>query len=166
MSVDILGVNLLPAWDSPSVQQALISVLTRSQLLQAGIAYWTVDESMFGTGLARALRDASGFLCVDIHAPTDIDALASLAKKGCHVYLYCEDVATYSAHGRKEPPYLLHTKMLLFWSKDRTAELWIGSHNWTNRSVLGLNVEASLVVRLRDSSSLFCEAAGYLQKIK
>ena len=56
--------------------------------------------------------------------------------------------------------------MLLFWSRNNPAELWVGSHNWTNRAIFGLNVEASLVVELRDSSRLFCDAAEYLQKIK
>jgi hypothetical protein len=50
--------------------------------------------------------------------------------------------------------------MLLFWSKDRTAELWVGSHNWTNRAILGLNVEASLVIRVRDTAPPFRAAAG------
>jgi hypothetical protein len=56
--------------------------------------------------------------------------------------------------------------MLLFWMNDRNAELWVGSHNWTNRALCGLNVESSLVVRLADSSSLFCNAAEYLEKVK
>src|SRR5438552_4731124 len=166
MDDGIIEVNLLPSWDRPSVRGALKSAFSRCQLLQAGIAYWTVKDSMFGACLPSALGHASGFLCVDIHPPTDIDALAELVKKGSHVHLYCEDVTTYADDGRKDPPYLLHTKMLLFWSPDRTAELWIGSHNWINRAVLGLNVEASHVLRLHDSASLFCEAADYLGKIK
>lgn len=68
--------------------------------------------------------------------------------------------------GRKELPCLLHAKMLLFWSKGRTAELWVGSHNWTKRAILGLNVEASLIVRLTDSSPLFAAAAEYLARMK
>jgi hypothetical protein len=56
--------------------------------------------------------------------------------------------------------------MLLFWSPDRTAELWVGSHNWTNRALLGLNVEASLVIRLREWSPLFRGATAYLQEIR
>lgn len=53
-----------------------------------------------------------------------------------------------------------------FWSKDGTAELWVGSHNWTKRAILGLNVEASLVVRLKDSSPLFAAATEYLSRMK
>jgi hypothetical protein len=98
--------------------------------------------------------------------PTDIDNLAALVRDGAHVRLYCEDITTYRADGKKEPPFLLHTKMLLFWKADKTAELWVGSHNWTNRAVMGLNIESSLAIRMSDSSRLFFEAAEYLDKIK
>lgn len=56
--------------------------------------------------------------------------------------------------------------MLLFWGRDGTAELWVGSQNWTKRALLGLNVEASLVVRLKDSSALFIAASNYLAHMK
>ena len=166
MDDGILDVKLLPTWSPSSVKSEIVSALSRSQLLQAGIGYWTVTDALFGPHLAPALRDDSGFACVDLHPPTDVDALARLAGKGSHLYIYYEEIPTYTDQKRKEPPCLLHSKMLLFWSKDRTAELWVGSHNWTNRAILGLNVEASLVVRLRDSSSLFAAAAEYLQKMK
>jgi hypothetical protein len=60
----------------------------------------------------------------------------------------------------------MHAKMLLFALDDGTAELWVGSHNWTNRALLGLNVEASLVVHLRESSPLFRAATDYLANIR
>lgn len=56
--------------------------------------------------------------------------------------------------------------MLLFWSPDRTLELWVRSHNWTHRALLGLNVEASLVVRTHDSAPLFRTASSYLASIR
>jgi hypothetical protein len=166
MDDDILDIKLLPAWSPSSVKRELQSALGRSQLLQASIAYWTVSDRLFGPLLSQALGDASGFVCVDLHLPTDIDALATVVRRGAHVRWYCEDIATYADSGRKEPPCLLHSKMLLFWSKDGTAELWVGSHNWTNRAIAGLNVESSLIVRMRHSSRLFADAADYLQKIR
>ena len=56
--------------------------------------------------------------------------------------------------------------MLLFWMPDRTAELWIGSHNWTRRALVDLNVECSLIARMADSSALFHTAVEYVEKIK
>ena len=166
MDDDILDVKLLPAWSPSGVKTELRSALKHSQLLQASVAYWTVSDRIFGPLLSRPLSDASGFVCVDLHLPTDIDALATLAQRGAHVRWYCEDITTYTDSGRKEPPCLLHAKMLLFWSNDGTAELWVGSHNWTTRAIAGLNVESSLVVRMRHQSRLLTDAAEYLQKIK
>jgi len=123
-------------WSPSSVKAELKSALKHSQLLQASLAYWTVSDRLFGSLLSKALSDTSGFVCVDLHPPTDIDSLATLARKGAHVRLYC-DITTYADTGRKEPPCLLHAKKLLFWSKDGTAELWVGSHNWTNRAFAG-----------------------------
>lgn len=41
----------------------------------------------------------------------------------------------------------------------------MGSHIWNRRALLGLNVEASLVVGMRDSSPLFAAATDYLARI-
>jgi hypothetical protein len=101
--------------------------------MQAGVAYWTVNPSITGQPLAAALRHGDGFLCVDLHPPTDVDALAALVTMSARVFLYYENIPTYADDGRPEPPCLVNTKMLLFQNKDRTGELWVGSHNWTNR---------------------------------
>ena len=165
MDEGILNIKLLPAWSPSSIEAVLKSVLSRSQFLQASIAFWTVKDQIFGQSLTNALRDDNGFLCVDLHPPTDIDALAALVRKGAHIYLFCEDIPTPDM-GSKEPPHLLHTKMLLFWLRDQTVELWVGSHNWTNRAIVGLNIESSIVVQARNSSILISDAAQYLQKIR
>jgi hypothetical protein len=166
MTDGILDVKLVPRWAPSSVRWDLMAALARARYLQAGIGYWTIADSLLGPDLVRALRDDHGFVCVDLHLPTDVDALAALTEQGAQVRVYHEDIRTFGANGRKEPPHLLHTKMLLFGSADHTAELWVGSHNWTNRALLGLNVEASLVIRLRDSAPLFRGATAYLAEIR
>jgi hypothetical protein len=166
MDDGILEVKLLPKWDSPSIRSALEASLSKSTLLQAAVAFWTVSDDLLRNRISPTLGHKSGFLCVDLHPPTDIDALAELVRSGAHVSIFCEEIATYTDNNHKEPPCLLHPKMLLFWSSDGTAELWVGSHNWTNRAILGLNVEASVVLKMMANSPLFYEAAGYLQKIK
>lgn len=166
MDDGILDIALLPAWSPSSVREALTAALSRCARLQAGIGYWTIDPALLGPGLVQALQHESGFACVDLHPPTEVDALAALASQGGRVHVYYEDIPTYTDQGRKEPPCLLHAKMLLFWASDGTAELWVGSHNWTKRAILGLNVEASLIVRLKDSSPLFAAASDYLARMK
>ena len=44
--------------------------------------------------------------------------------------------------------------------------MWVGSHNWTNRALLGLNIESSLVVRCKATSALFLAVASYLEQVK
>lgn len=166
MDAGILDIALLPAWSPSSVREALTAALSRSTRLQAGIGYWTIDPALLGPGLVQALQHESGFACVDLHPPTEVEALATLARQGGRVQVYYEDIPTYTDQGRKEPPCLLHAKMLLFWANNGTAELWVGSHNWTKRAILGLNVEASLVVRLKDSSPLFAAASEYLARMR
>lgn len=166
MDAGILDIALLPAWSPSSAREALTAALSRSARLQAGIGYWTIAPALLGPHLVRALQHERGFACVDLHPPTEVEALASLARQGGRVHVYYEDIPTYTDQGRKEPPCLLHAKMLLFWANDGTAELWVGSHNWTKRAILGLNVEASLVVRLKDSSPLFAAASDYLARMK
>jgi hypothetical protein len=166
MDDGVIDVKLCPEWKSPSIHRALRASLSKRALLQGAVAYWTVPDGLLGNKVSPALKHESAFMCVDIHLPTDIDALADLARSGAHVRLFCEEIATYADSGRKEPPCLLHPKMLLFWSPDKTAELWVGSHNWTRRAIFGLNVEYSVVLTLKDTSRLFCEAAEYLQQIK
>lgn len=166
MEPGILDVKLVPAWNSPSIQNSLRHSLASFEILQAGVAYWTINHKIFGDHLTQILSHRDSFVCIDLHPPTDVDSLAALAATKCHVYLYCEDIATFSDWGQKEPPYLVHAKLLLFWSNDRTAELWVGSHNWTNRAIYGLNIESSLVVKLQDNSRLFVDVLDYLGNIR
>ena len=166
MDDGVLDLKLCPEWDSPSIRRALEVSLSKSTLLQASVAFWTVSDNLLNNKISPALQDKSGFLCVDLHLPTDIDALADLVRSGANVSIFCEEIATYTDNKRKEPPCLLHPKILLFWSTDGTAELWVGSHNWTNRAILGLNVEASIVIKMKATAPLFYDAASYLQKIK
>lgn len=162
----ISSIEMVPAWSAPDVRPRIADCIARARVLRSSVAYWTVSPDFIDQRLADRLSDPDGFLCVDLHLPTDIDQLAALARRGASVRIYCEEIPTFSDDQRKEPPYLVHAKMLLFWMPDRTAELWIGSHNWTRRAIVGLNVECSFIVRMTDSSGLFFEAIEYLDKIK
>jgi hypothetical protein len=163
MEDDILGVCLQPIWNAPEIRRQLAVSLRQAVLLRAAVAYWTVEPDLVSSELYHRLEAPNGYLCADIHSPTDIDQLAALVRRGAHVRLYCEDIAIQK--GERDLPFLMHSKILLFWFSDRTAELWTGSHNWTKRALLGLNVEASIVVKLKDSAKLFTEVAQYLQQI-
>lgn len=157
-------IELLPAWNIPDVKKRLAAAVKSCEGLHASVAYWTVAPHFVTSTLATRLRAPHGCLCVDLHLPTDIDQLASLVRQGADVRIYCEDIAI--PRGQRELPFLLHTKILLFLNAEDRAELWVGSHNWTVRSLFGLNVEASLVISLSRSSTLFREAMSFLDNIQ
>ncbi len=64
------------------------------------------------------------------------------------------------------PPHLMHPKMLLFDYATEPAELWVGSHNWTARALTGVNIEASLRLRLEKTSSLYGDAVTFLEDVR
>ena len=90
MDDGILDIKLLPKWDSPSIRSALEASLSKSTLLQAAVAFWTVSDNLLHNRISPPLGNNSGFLCVDLHLPTDIDALADLVRSGAHVSIFCE----------------------------------------------------------------------------
>ena len=81
---DIFSITLVPAWESPDVQTRLAASIARADLLQAA-AYWTVDSSLLGHELTNRISPPHGSLCVDLHRPTEIDALACLVRGGAAV---------------------------------------------------------------------------------
>ena len=162
----IIDVAFLPPWGTPEIRKRLLRTLQKANAMRGAVAYWTVTADFLGPLLAGRLAGPHGFICVDIHLPTDLDELARLARSGADVRVYCGEIPTRSVNNKREPPYLMHAKTLLFWMPDRTAELWVGSHNWTNRALLGLNVECALVLRLKDCGPLFSDAVDYLEKVR
>lgn len=163
---DVVSIELCPDWSPSSIKPRLEVLLSRCTYLQAAVGYCTVDDNFLSGMVAPALGRTDSFLCTDIHSPTDIGALADLARKGAHVRLLAKEIGGFASTVPRDPGGLMHAKMLLFGHTDGTAELWVGSHNWTRRAILGVNIEASIILRLRYSSQTFQDAANYLQKIK
>lgn len=64
-----------------------------------------------------------GFLCTDIHFPTDIDRLCEMKSAGANVYFILRNPNPQTCELRsKVPPHLLHPKMLLFDFPSKPAE--------------------------------------------
>lgn len=158
----VLNLELLPDWYHPKVTARLADALKRSMAVRACVAYWTVAPDFVDELLAQRLSGPDGFLCVDYHFPTDIDQLGRLVARGAAVRLHCADLPSV----RREPPHLVHAKLLFFWLPDRTAEIWVGSHNWTQRALVGPNVEYSAVIHVSEAAPAFCHALEYLERIK
>jgi len=126
----ILNLELTPDWYHPDVRSRLADAIKKAKAMRASIAYWTVATDFVDDLLAQRLSGPDGFLCRRLSPTTDIDQLARLVERGAAVHIHCADLPT----PRREPPQLVHSKILFFWMADRTAEIWVGSHNWTRRA--------------------------------
>ena len=162
----VTDIEFVPVFDDREVVGRLQPAIKGANRLRAAVAYWCVGISELGASLVDRLS-GDGFLCVDIHLPTDIDRLCQMKLAGANVYLYLLNPNPQPGELKsKVPPHLLHPKQLLFDYADEPAELWVGSHNWTARALTGVNIEASLRVRLTSESKLYSDAADFLNAIR
>ena len=159
-------VELIPDIDERAVLSRLESSIAQSAYFKAGVCYWTIAAKRFVVPLANALSPP-GFLCVDLHKPTDIDRLDELKRAGADVYLHLKKPIHALEPDTKNPvpSSLFHAKMLIFY-RQGSVELWIGSHNWTARSLTGVNMEASVVIRAKSGSAIHHQAEAYLDTAK
>ncbi len=163
---DIQSVELIPGRGDGEVVSSLRASLKTAASLRAAVAYWCVGPKQLGPDLVKRLG-GDGFLCVDVHLPTDIDILATMVSAGANVCLHLMNPNPQPGELKLHfPPHLMHPKMLLFDYDSERAELWVGSHNWTARALTGVNIEASLRVRLEKAASLYVDAAEFLDGVR
>ncbi|MDF1553868.1 MAG: phospholipase D-like domain-containing protein [Deferrisomatales bacterium] len=162
----IQSIELVPSFDAPSVLGRLRGSLAEARSLRAAVAYWTVPAAKLSDDLVPRLS-GGGFLCVDLHLPTDIDELSRMKRAGANIYLHLLSPNPQPGDLKSRmPPHLMHAKMLLFDHDEGAAEVWVGSHNWTARALTGLNVEASTVTRLETRCSFCQDAVHFLEQIR
>jgi hypothetical protein len=163
---DILTIELVPGSQGGEVASSLRTSVERAASLRAAIAYWCVGPKQLGPELVPRLS-GDGFLCVDVHLPTDIDILAKMVAAGANVWLYLKNPNPQPGELKLHfPPHLMHPKLLLFDYASEAAELWVGSHNWTARALTGVNIEASLRLRLEKAASLYGDAGTFLDDVR
>jgi len=118
-----------------------------------------------GTNIFNVLKNNKSFICADLQSPTNINYLAELKSMGVNIYLHMKRI-----HKKVEKfsssPGLLHTKMFLIDELDDYAELVIGSHNWTEFSLFGLNIEGSIHFKLYKRAPLYARAEASLEYIR
>ena len=151
--------------DLSGVSADLRHRIEHSSRLRAAICYWTLAPEALSRHLATRLS-GSGFLCVDLHLPTQLRPLRELSSSGANILLHLEEPGPDVPSPRRMPNNLMHAKTLLFDIDDNLAELWVGSHNATSRAYGGLNIEASLVVRLDCQSPLYLQAESFLEAVR
>ncbi len=177
----ILRCELLHPLDQPHVfYNRLQASLAKATKMRGSVAYWTVHPHFVSAKLPQILRKSGSFLCLDIHPPTSIDLLCELVKRiewqsGSRtrrkpsVYIHVRELEGQTeirGANTEMPQELLHTKTLLLDLGNGLAEIWVGSHNWTRRAIVGLNIECTLVLRVSTSSPLYTQTADMLEQIR
>jgi len=111
--IGIQSIELVPSTKSGEVASSLRTSLRTSSSLRAAVAYWCVGPKQLGPQLVPRLS-GDGFLCVDIHLPSDVDILAEMSSAGANVFLHLMNPNPQPDELRmRMPPHLLHPKFLL-----------------------------------------------------
>ena len=170
MMTGITNIRLEPPSNVSNVSPPIARAMNRAVRIRASIAYWTItDDHTLGDAASRLFRESESFLCVDIHPPTNLDVMASMSKGAANIFLHLVRIQPSTKPDLRHltekgmPKHLLHQKMLLFDYPGKDAELWVGSHNWTQRALVGPNVESSIVISLEQDSTLYIEALRNLE---
>lgn len=176
-TTETLNIEMLHPLERPSrFFQRLQITVKQAVTMRGAIAFWTVKPNFVVQNFAQLLAADESFICVDLHQPTNIDVLDELLQNvQCHdqnqqhVYLHLRELKGQTEeHGSNTnmPHDLLHLKTLLFDFTDGTAEIWVGSHNWTRRAMLGLNIEATVVLRVPQGGQLYNDTKQMLEQTR
>ena len=161
----IINAEFLPTdWKNRSVVARLNETLAVAEELYASVAFWTVGPGYLHPRLTQLLGRENSFCCVDLRGHTKLAQLQAFhAAKATRFFLFIKRLVNSSELGLNR--HLLHTKLLLFDLPGGQAELWTGSHNFTDYALAGGNREASVVLRIAQNSALYQQAKAYLQAI-
>lgn len=151
--------KFLQSKEERDIRKRLKESIERCVVLRGTVAFFNLDIKNI-EGLADILKHSESFLCVDIHQPTGIGRLEEFVKEGSNIYLFL-----YRDGSEKKQP-LLHTKLLLFDRKDDTAEVWIGSQNFTYSALSGFNLEATSIITTTKNSKFYEDIENYIKFIK
>ena len=148
------------------VQSKLKTSLSETQILKGVVAFWKIDYGYFKDDLVNALkRHEDSFYCVDVSKPTNFDALLGIQKKiGSMLKFYVHT----RRRGINEG--LLHSKIIFMDKGEKGTETWVGSHNFTESALDGLNIEGSIIVTVPteeyDDNSFYMNILEHLENVK
>ncbi|MBN3946831.1 MAG: hypothetical protein HWQ38_10170 [Nostoc sp. NMS7] len=166
MNIDI---ELIPTVKKSSIKERLKESLCKCENVKGAVAYWTIDTD-FIKELALVLKRENSYYCIDLHSPTNIDYLANFKRSGSNIFLHNYEIKknseNYELKDKKKVSYLLHSKIILFEMPDNNVEIWLGSHNFTQRAILGVNIESSFIVKSNKDSKIYKDVLDYLTFIK
>ncbi|MEG5007687.1 phospholipase D-like domain-containing protein [Microcoleus sp. B5-C4] len=150
-----------------AIAPRLKELIKNAECLKMAVAFWTIDQHYFpSNSLIQLLKKEGSFACIDIALPTDVTKVCDFARHNAGMYFYLQSVD----EGKKKPAYmqdhLLHSKILIFDLPEEKASIFIGSHNWTNRALSGINIETSIEIELDRKNGVYCQVNSLLETIK
>lgn len=105
--------------------------------------------------IKRLKGQATARLIASVLFPTDLDALAELAKKiEVHVHLGYDEHSE-KLHGQ------FHSKIIMI-EREEQSTIIVGSHNWTENGLDGGNLEASMVVECQKEAPIEWQAREHI----
>jgi len=145
----------------------LKELIKNAECLKMAVAFWTIDQDYFpSNSLIQLLKKEGSFACIDIAPPTDVTKVCDFAQHNADMYFYLQSVD----EDKNEPAYmqdhLLHSKILIFDLPEEKASIFIGSHNWTNRALSGINIETSIEIEVDRKNEVYCQVNFLLKTIK
>lgn len=160
-------VELVPETPQNSVSKQIISLTQQSLVTRGIISFWSISHRELGENFIPSISK-SGYICADIHTPTNIDRLNEICRCGGNIRLHL-----FKASGRTEtrgtlsvPPHLMHSKTFIFDLPNNQAAIWIGSHNATIRALKGVNIETSVIIHTHSHSDIYRQTSDYLDSVK
>ena len=148
-----------------SVLDRLNASLGNAEAVRACVCYWTQWPEQLHANFTSLLSKEPSFCCVDVHWPTDHDALFDFGlHEATNFYLFLKQLVV---QGQLQARHnLMHTKMLVLDLPGGQAEMWVGSHNFTDYALGGTNFEASVVTQCAQDSDFYGQCRGYLEFIR
>jgi hypothetical protein len=158
-----MNIQFAPQLKTRSLYKDLDSLFRECTSFKASLAYWTIREDFFKNSLTNALKKSNSFVCVDLTKPTDLYAINSF---------YYENVNQFYWHkykissGMGNDYKLLHSKVLLFDLPNNEAEIWVGSMNFTQTAIKGLNIESITKINCLQDEKVYKDTLEFLNFVK
>lgn len=132
----------------------LVHDATRVDLAIAFVTHAGVDAIL---KLVRKLKNqAKVRLVVSVLFPTDLDAVAVLAKEiDVHIHLARQEERE-GIHGQ------FHSKIIYIERQGELRTIVVGSHNWTRNGLDGHNWEASLIIDCVETDPVVSQTRGHI----
>ncbi|MCA8831905.1 phospholipase D-like domain-containing protein [Hymenobacter pini] len=141
--------------------------LSQATAVRASVCYWTRWPNHLHRNFTELLKWDDSFCCVDIKDTTEVDALYAFSEEGAsNFYVYLKEESEKRPGQLRLYHNLLHPKMLVLDMPNGQAEVWVGSHNFTERALHGHNYEASTVTVCTQDSAFYWHHRAYLEHIR